>query len=89
MNNTNDKLYVSAQDNFFSYWGKSRFKINRICFECDSLEEAEIVLRNLEQREEMEAERITLTKEENSKTILVHHANKNNAARWYQPNAWR
>jgi len=40
------KYWVTMTDKFTSYWGKSERKINKLVFECETLEEAFIVEQN-------------------------------------------
>jgi len=45
-----EKYYVSMTDTFMSGWGEARNKISKLIFLCDTLEEAQIVKDNAEQR---------------------------------------
>jgi len=42
--------YVTMTDKFMSGWGCARGKINKLVFECETLEEAEIVADNARNR---------------------------------------
>ena len=47
------KYYVTATDSFLSGWGMAKDKINKIVLECDSMSQAQTVLKNLKKRNEM------------------------------------
>ncbi|WP_300855769.1 hypothetical protein [uncultured Clostridium sp.] len=47
------KTWVTATDTFLSGWGQARDKINKIVLECDSWEEAQIVMENMRNRSDM------------------------------------
>jgi len=47
------KYYVTMTDKFMSGWGMAERKINKLIFECDSYEEAEIVADNARNRTDM------------------------------------
>lgn len=42
--------YVTMTDKFMSGWGKSKDKINKLVFECETYQEAIIVAENAEAR---------------------------------------
>lgn len=52
--------YVTMTDKFMSGWGKAQDKINKLVFECDTKEEAEIVAENAGYRDEMKYINITM-----------------------------
>ena len=43
-------IYVTMTDKFMSGWGMAKEKINKLVFECDTMEEARIVVDNAENR---------------------------------------
>ncbi|OME54010.1 hypothetical protein BSK59_15630 [Paenibacillus odorifer] len=45
-NNKQSKIFVTMTDKHMSGWGMADGKINKLIFECDSWEEAEIVEQN-------------------------------------------
>ena len=47
------KSWVTATDSHMSGWGKAKNKLNKLIFECDTNEEARIVMDNLRCRPEM------------------------------------
>lgn len=50
---TNRKYYITMTDSFMSGWGRANNKINKLVFECDTLEQAQIVEQNARHRKEM------------------------------------
>jgi phosphoribosylformimino-5-aminoimidazole carboxamide ribonucleotide (ProFAR) isomerase len=46
-------LYVTMTDKFMSGWGPCENKINKLIFECENREEADIVMTNAENRGDM------------------------------------
>jgi hypothetical protein len=46
-------IYVTMTDKFMSGWGTARGKINKLCIECETYEQAEIIERNASRRPEM------------------------------------
>ncbi|MDX5808280.1 hypothetical protein [Bacillus cereus group sp. BfR-BA-02730] len=48
-----EKYYVTMTDTYLGGWGDSEGKINKVIFECDSYEEAEVVADNAKNRDEM------------------------------------
>lgn len=56
------KLYVTMTDSFMSGWGHAEDKINKLVFECDSMEEAEIVEENASARGDQKYINIRSTK---------------------------
>lgn len=55
-------LYVTMTDKFMSGWGKAEGKINKLIFECETLEEAEIVAENARNRSDQKYVNICSTK---------------------------
>ena len=45
--------YVNMTDKFMSEWGKARWRTNKLCIACETLEEAKIVEQNALSRSEM------------------------------------
>lgn len=54
--------YVTMTDRFMSGWGKAQDKINKLVFECETLEEAEIVAENARSRSDQKHVSIRTTK---------------------------
>jgi len=54
--------YVTMTDSFMSGWGKAREKINKLIFECDSYEQAEIVADNANNRTDQKYVNICVNK---------------------------
>ena len=54
--------YVLTNDRFMSGWGEARDKTNTIILPCESLEQAEIVVRNCSDRSEQQNIRIVWNK---------------------------
>ena len=46
-------IYVSMTDKYMSGWGKAENKINKLVIECKDYNDAEIVMDNARNREEM------------------------------------
>jgi hypothetical protein len=46
-------VYVTMTDKFMSGWGKAENKINKLIFECENREEANIVMDNAASRGDM------------------------------------
>ena len=78
------KYYVTMNDKFLSGWGCSQGKINTLIFECDSMEEANIVYDNAKARGDMIYVNICTRKPyKNSKTHYVQWKNKEEYPSWY------
>lgn len=54
--------YVTMTDSFMSGWGNAKGKLNKLVFECDSYEQAEIVAENARNRNDQKYIRITTKK---------------------------
>ena len=48
-----EKYYVTMTDKFMSGWGMAENKINKLIFECETMEQARIIERNAKKRDEM------------------------------------
>ena len=82
-----NKFYVSMTDTFLSGWGLSEGKINKLIFECDSYEEAMLVLNNARNRKEMKYIKVhsKMPKYKENK-YFVQIKNKNVYPNWYKIN---
>lgn len=54
--------YVTMTDKFMSGWGMAKGKTNKLIIECETLQQAETIQRNAEQRGEMRRVNIRSTK---------------------------
>jgi hypothetical protein len=81
--------YVTMTDKFMSGWGKAKNRINKLIFECESYEEAEIVASNAESRSEMKNVNIRTTKPYYNKSYLARFKSKSDAPNWFKSNYFR
>lgn len=63
--------FVSMKDNFMSGWGMAKDKSNLFVVECDTVEDAEMILQNAKKRPEMKRPRIVAKAPKNSEKYLV------------------
>ena len=86
----NKKYYVTMTDKFMSGWGQAEGKINKLIFECDSYDEAEIVAENAKNRGDQKYINITSTKPYyNNSRYSAQYKNKETYTRWYEPNSFK
>lgn len=78
--------YVTMTDKFMSGWGHARGKINKLVFECESFQEALIVMENAENRTDQKHINYRDTKPYFSpKKYLVQIKTKADYPSWYKP----
>lgn len=83
-------FYVTMIDTFMSGWGAAKGKINRLIFECETLEEAETVKENAENRTDMKNINILVDKPSyNSTTTLTQFKNKEDYPNFYKLNYFK
>ncbi len=82
------KYYVTMIDTFMSGWGESEGRKNKLAFECESYEEAQIVAGNGTGREEMKYVYICSKKPRQKKGELLQFKNKEDMQAFYTPNKW-
>lgn len=79
------KKYVTMTDSFLSGWGKAEGMINKLVFECDTWEEAEIVAENARNRSDMKYININLSKPYyRPSKYLTQFKTKEEYPSWYQ-----
>jgi hypothetical protein len=84
------KYYVSMTDTFMSGWGEARDKINKLIFLCDTMEEAQIVKDNAEQRTDQKYINICTQKPYYNKyRYSVQIKTKEEYNSWYVKNFFR
>lgn len=77
--------YVTMTDKFMSGWGMAQGKINKLIFECESYEEAEIVRDNAKNQGSMKYINICSKKPSyNGNGYLVQTKNKQDYSSWYK-----
>lgn len=77
--------YVTMTDKFMSGWGPAKDKINKLVFECETYEEAEIVESKAQDRSEMKNININSRKPSYSADrYYTSWKNKEDAAAWYR-----
>jgi len=82
--------YVTMTDKFMSGWGEARGKINKLIFECDSLQEARIVADNAENRSDQKNINIATKKPYySSKTHYAQVKTKEEYPEWYKEGYFR
>ena len=82
--------YVTMTDTFMSGWGEAKDKINKLVFVCDSIEEAQIVKDNAEQRSDQKYINIRAKKPYYSKAAYyVQYKTKAEYPAWYRKNYFR
>ena len=80
------KAYVTMTDKFMSGWGMADGKINKLIFECDSIQEAHIVADNAENRDDMKYINVTYTKPYYAPgRYYTQTKTKEEYEAWYQP----
>jgi hypothetical protein len=80
------RFYVTMTDTFMSGWGCAQKKKNKLIFECDSLEEAEIVAENARNRTEMRYINIVnKVPHYTSSRYYVQVKTKGHYSSWYVP----
>lgn len=81
----NEKIYVTMTDKFLSGWGMAAGKINKLIFECDTWEEAQIVEENAKNRSEMKDINIATKKPYYTpKKYYAQMKDKNEYPNWYE-----
>ena len=79
------KVYVTMTDSFMSGWGKAEGKINKLIFECENRQEAEIVKENAENRGDQKYINISYNKPYyNPKKYLAQTKTKADYPEWYK-----
>jgi hypothetical protein len=80
----NAPFYVMSNDSHFSGWGPAAGRINTLILPCYSVEELEVVLRNVEDRPEQKYVR-TLTKKPTIRGAVYYNLfTKETASIWYR-----
>jgi hypothetical protein len=82
---TRYKCFVVMTDPFLSEWGKADGKQNKLVFLCNSYEEAEVVTKNAERRDDMN--RITTHNSVpyyNKKNYYVQFKAKEDYPEWFE-----
>lgn len=64
------KYYVTMTDKFMSGWGMAANKTNKLIIICDTYEQAEIIKRNANKRNEMKYVNICISKPRYGKNVL-------------------
>lgn len=83
------KVYVAMTDKALSGWGMARGKINKLIFECDSMEQAEIVEKNAKNRSDMIYVGIHLQKPRyTGSKYYVQEKTIEDYPSWYERNAF-
>lgn len=83
------RYYVTMTDPFMSGWGKAEGLINKLVFECDSYQEADMVAANAYDRRDMRSINITDRKPwYNPNRYYVQFKNKRNSPAWYKNRNW-
>ena len=85
------KYYVTMTDKFMSGWGMAEGKINKLVFECESFEMAEIVEDNANCRTDMKYVNVVDKKPYyNSKRYYPQYVNERDGYEcWFKPNYFR
>ena len=84
------KIYVTMTDSFLSGWGMAKGKINKLVFECDSYEEAEIVADNARNRGDQKYINISYKKPYyNKNKYFVQFKTKEEYPNWYKENYFK
>lgn len=83
------KAWVTMTDKFMSGWGMADGKINKLIFECDSLEQAEIVEENAAKRSDMKNINICRNKPSynSQKYYAEYKTNDERNSKWYEKGA--
>ena len=76
--------YVTMNDKVLSGWGKAQGKINKLVFECETIEEVEIVMENARNRGDMTYIYWRTYKPYYSRRYLVSFHNKEDYPNWYK-----
>ena len=83
------KWYVSMIDTFMSNWGKAEGKENVLIFECDSIEESEIVEENANNRSDMKKVKChAYYPQFNQNKFFVQDKDKEEYPAWYRKGAF-
>jgi len=84
------KFYVTCKDTFMSGWGPARGADNILILPCDTVEEAEIVKANAENRSDQKNIEIHVSKPYllSCKTVVYSLMNREDASRWYESGVW-
>lgn len=78
--------YVTMTDKFMSGWGMANGKINKLIFECETMEEAKIVAENAENRSDQKYINICTKKPYyNSSKYYPQIKTKEEYSSWYKP----
>jgi len=82
--------YVSMTDKFMSGWGRAKNKINKLVFECDTYQEAEIVYNNAINRKDQKHVNICINKPYyNPNRYYTQFKDKKIYPSWYKPNFFK
>lgn len=82
--------YVTMTDKFMSNWGMAKGKINKLIFECETYDEAVIVLNNAISRTDMKYVNIVNKKPYYSPKInCVQVKTKDEYPCWYKENYFK
>lgn len=76
-------VYVTMTDKFMSDWGMAEGKTNKLVFECEDMQEAEIVADNARARSEMKRVSISQKMPRYSNNTLVSFKTKEDAGNWF------
>lgn len=83
-------IYVTMTDKFLSGWGMAEGRIAKYVYECDTLEEARIVVENAENRKDQKNINICYSKPYyNSNTHRVEYLTKAEHPSWYTAGYFR
>jgi hypothetical protein len=84
-----NKYYVTTTDKFMSGWGYAKNKINKLVFECNSFQEAEIVIRNASNRSDQKNCNICSKKPYyNTNKYFTQYKTIKDYPKWYTPGAF-
>lgn len=85
MTNNKVKYYVTMTDKFMGGWGWAEGKINKLIFECEDRQQAEIVADNARRRSDQKYINITTSKPYyNPKRYLAQVKTIEDYPSWYQ-----
>lgn len=83
-------LYVTMTDTFLTGWGKARGRIAKYVMGANTLEEAQIIIQNAEDRGDQKNIRLRQTRP--TYPILTHRIgfmDRESAKAWLEPNSFR
>ena len=85
----NKKWYIVCNDTFMSSWGKASGKVNKLIFGCDTPEDAENVVENATNRDDMKHVTCHYNLPYYSKTrYYLQYKDKNSYPDWYKKGAF-